>query len=430
MTLLAKHVIAGHLRAEKHQLDNGLTALLLPDASAPVVSVHLWYRVGSRHESPGHTGMAHLFEHLMFNQTEHLAAGEFDRVMESAGGDTNAATWVDWTYYRDNLPAARLELALKLEADRMQHLVVTEAQVEAEREVVANERRFRVDDDVEGFLSEALFRLAFPTHPYGWPTIGWMEDILAFTVKDAQRFYRTYYAPNNAVLIVVGDFEVAEALRLIEKEFAGIAPSVIPAHVVAPEPPQRAQRRASFEKPVAADRALFAYRSPAQSDENWLYGAMLRELLCGSPSARLTQRLIVDAAIASQVQASMTPFRDPGLLEFYVGLKRGHTAAEAEAILDEELERLCKEPISSIELDKICTRIATAHWLGLEEAEGKADALGHHEVTLGDFRRCTELLTRLPKVSAEDLQHAATTIFPTEARNVVIATPSGDGAGA
>src|SRR5262249_21634252 len=153
------------------------TILVLPDASAPVVSVQTWFRVGSRHERPGKTGIAHLFEHLMFNQTEHLQAGEFDRRMETAGGETNAATWVDWTYYRDNLPASALGLALELEADRMQHLTLTAVQLESEREVVANERRFRVDDDVDGFLAEQIYRMAFKDHPYHWPTIGWMEDI-------------------------------------------------------------------------------------------------------------------------------------------------------------------------------------------------------------------------------------------------------------
>ncbi len=184
MARLVQEHAFGRRKLDKLVLQNGLTVIVLCDASAPVVSVHVWYRVGSRHERPGKTGIAHLFEHLMFNQTEHLAAGEFDRLMEAAGGDTNAATWVDWTFYRDSLPASQLDLALRLEADRMQYLTLDEHQVESEREVVANERRYRVDDDVEGFLGERLFALAFEGHPYGWPTIGWMEDIHALTIED------------------------------------------------------------------------------------------------------------------------------------------------------------------------------------------------------------------------------------------------------
>src|SRR5688500_7751684 len=174
MTLINRHAFGAGLAIEKHRLKNGLVVLLMRDTAAPVVAYQTWYRVGSSHEKPGKTGIAHLFEHLMFNQTEHLAAGEFDRLMEQAGGETNAATWVDWTHYTDSVPASRLGLTARLEAERLRCLTLTDAQVETEREVVANERRLRVEDDVEGFLAEELYRLAFTRHPYHWPTIGWM----------------------------------------------------------------------------------------------------------------------------------------------------------------------------------------------------------------------------------------------------------------
>src|SRR5262245_41242706 len=236
--LIHRHAFSSRLSVAKHRLANGLTVLTLPDPIAPVVSYHTWYRVGSRHEQTGKTGLAHLFEHLMFNQTENLAAGEFDRLMESAGGDTNAATWVDWTYYRDNLPASKLELAVKLEADRMQHLTLTDAQVESEREVVANERRFAVDDTVDGFLSEELFKLAFDKHPYHHPTIGWMRDIHAITTDDARSFYRTFYAPNNACLVVAGDLDIDAALHEIERRYGGIPSATIPERAAPEEPRQ------------------------------------------------------------------------------------------------------------------------------------------------------------------------------------------------
>src|SRR5688500_1692711 len=153
MTLELTHPFGPRLTVQRHRLENGLQVVLLPDRSAPVLAYHTWYRVGSRHEAPGQTGIAHLFEHLMFNQTETLAAGEFDRVMESVGGETNAATWVDWTYYKDNVPSRELEMVARLEAERMSRLVLEEEQVASEKEVVLNERRFRVDDDVEGFLA-------------------------------------------------------------------------------------------------------------------------------------------------------------------------------------------------------------------------------------------------------------------------------------
>ena len=163
-----------------------------------MLSYYTWFKVGSRHDRPGKTGLAHLFEHLMFNETSHLPAGAFDRTLEAAGGETNAATWVDWTCYHVTLPSSELGLVVKLEADRMANLVLRDPQVASEKEVVANERRFRVEDDVEGEVSEKLYAMAFHRHPYRQPTVGWMDDIHGFTTEDCRKFYRRYYAPNNA----------------------------------------------------------------------------------------------------------------------------------------------------------------------------------------------------------------------------------------
>lgn len=413
-------------RIEKRVLANGLGVILVPDRSAPVVSYQTWYRVGSRHETPGKTGIAHLFEHLMFNQTAHLAAGEFDRLMEAAGGDTNAATWVDWTFYRDSLPAARLELAVRLEADRMQHLTLTDAQVESEREVVANERRFRVDDDVEGFLAEELFRLAFTRHPYHWPTIGWMRDIMAITAEDARAFYRTFYAPNNATILLVGDFDRDAALALIRRHYEAIPPQPIPPPPAVVEPPQTEERRAVYDKPVSTERALWAWRSPPQGHPDWLPLQLAHELLLGGLSSRLHRRLVVEGEIASTLSGMVAPFSDPGLFEIYASMQRGRTAAEAEAIIDEEIWRLCREPPSRAELDKVVNRFDTDFWAELETADGKAEALGHYETVLGDWRRLFELARRVPAVVPEDVHRAAVTYLVPGARTVVAARPSGE----
>ncbi|MEO8877409.1 MAG: pitrilysin family protein, partial [Polyangiaceae bacterium] len=214
---------------ERYKLDNGLDLLVLVDKSAPTVNYSTWYRVGSRHEKPGKTGLAHLFEHLMFNETENLKAGEFDRTLEESGAETNAATWFDWTFYYESLPSDRFPLAVKLEADRMANLVLREPQVASEKDVVANERRFRVDDDVEGAANELLYKSAFDTHPYHWPTIGWMEDILAFSPEDCAAFYRTFYAPNNATIVVVGDVKAKDVVSKISAAYGKLPSSEIPA---------------------------------------------------------------------------------------------------------------------------------------------------------------------------------------------------------
>jgi zinc protease len=426
MRLLHQHPFSSRLNIEKHQLDNGLDVLLLRDASAPVVAVQTWYRVGSRHEVPGKTGLAHLFEHLMFNQTANLAAGEFDKLMETAGGETNAATWVDWTYYRDNLPASKLELALRLESDRMQNLTLTDTQVETEREVVANERRFRVDDDVEGFLAEELFALAFERHPYRWPTIGSMSDIQGFTTADCQQFYKTFYAPNNATLILVGDVEPKSALALVERYYGAIPASKLPPSPTVVEPPQRGERRAHYEKPCAADKLIVAYKSPAETHEDWLVLQFVHDILVGGPSSRLHRRLVVEEERATGVQAMLSPFVDPGLFEMYVSMKRGHEAAEAEGAIDQEIDRLRRERVTDAELAKARNRIETSFWSELETADGKAEAIGHYETTLGDFRKLFGLTARLPHIGADDVLRVANQYFQKDERSVVIATPSGE----
>jgi zinc protease len=359
----------------------------------------------------------------MFNQTEHLQPGEFDRKIESVGGETNAATWVDWTYYRDNLPKSELELAVRLEADRMAHLVLGHEQVESEREVVANERRFRVEDDVEGFLSEELYKLAFTTHPYHWPTIGWMRDIHAITIDDCRAFYRTFYAPNNATVVLVGDVEEAAALALVERHYGAIPAQELPAERVTPEPPQTGERRATYAKPVTADKLRIGYKAPPLGHPDYAVLEVTSEILFGGNSSRLHRRLVVDGEIAASTHAAPAPFRDSGLYEISVGLQRGHTAAEAEAIVYDELARLATQPLAPHELDTAKTRLLTHFWRELRPQSGKAEALGHYQTTAGDYRKLFAVAGGYREVTAADIERVARSYLVAERRTVVTATP-------
>ncbi|HUH05283.1 MAG TPA: pitrilysin family protein, partial [Kofleriaceae bacterium] len=370
----------------RYRAASGLTLIIAVDHAAPVLVYQTWFRVGSRNERAGATGMAHLFEHLMFNSTESLAQGELDRMIERVGGETNAATWVDWTYYTNTLPASALELIAGIEADRMQHLVLTDEVLAAERDVVAAERMERVDDDVDGFLSEQLFKLAFTTHPYHWPTIGWMQDIRGAARADIEAFYRTYYAPNNATLVLVGDVDEERALALLEARYGGIAAADLPPDRVTAEPPQTEERHASFEKPVPADRAIFGYRTPPQRDRDWAALEIADTLLSGSASSRLYRRLVIEDELASSVDGGLMPFRDPGLYEISVSMTRGHPAEEARAAIDEEIAALIAQPVGAAELEKARNCVETDFWSSMASLEGKAEALGHFETIAGDFR--------------------------------------------
>jgi len=426
-TFEVSHPFAPGLEVRRHRLHNELTVLVLADGAAPIVSYQTWYAVGSRHEQPGATGMAHLFEHLMFNQTRSRPPGVFDRLIEETGGDTNAATWVDWTFYRDTVPARDLAMVVELEADRMANLLLETPQLESEREVVANERMQRVDDDIDGFADEELGRLAFTEHPYRWPTIGWMEDIRGMQLEEVRRFYRTFYAPNNATLVVVGDVVETDVLALVERHYGGMPAADIPPAPSVVEPPQESERRVRFAKPTAAARLVQGYRAVAMGDPDWPALSLAAALLSAGPSSRLYRRLVAEKEIASSVDCDVAPFRDPALFRISVLLTREHGPEDAEAEIADILGELAAAPIGAEELDKVRSVVETDFWSDLEGVDGRAEALGHYQTVLGDFRRLFATAEALARVSADDLQRVVAEYLVPERRSVVIVDPDLEG---
>lgn len=416
---------AASLEVARYRLQNGLRILLLVDKSAPVVSYHTWYGVGSRHERPGKTGLAHLFEHLMFNETKNLPKGEFDRTLEAAGGEVNAATWIDWTFYYENVPSSELGLVVRLEAERMSNLVLREPQVVSEKEVVANERRYRVDDDVEGAVNELLYKTAFTVHPYHWPTIGWMEDIQAFTTEDCEQFYSTFYAPNNAVLVMAGDFSEEEALALVQKHYGPLAPATLPEHRFEAEPLQTEERVLSVAKPTPTEKLALGYKSPALGTPEHAAIAVLNEVLFGGRSSRLYRALVLEKELATEVRGSLSPSKDPGLYEIWVSLREDRAAREALAILDVELAKLTREAVRESELDKAKNRLELGFLQGMETASGKAEQLGFYELVLDDAHRVFAQLEAYRSVTAEDLRAVAQSLTPAR-RTTILVEPSGE----
>lgn len=424
--LEAEAPIGRGVTAKRYRLGNGLGLITAVDKRAPIVALQTWFRVGSRHERPGATGMAHLFEHLMFGQTESLPPGEFDRLVERTGGESNAATWVDWTYYKLSLPARDLALGVRLEAERMQHLVLEPTPVEAERDVVTNERRERVEDDVDGWLDEQLMAHAFTVHPYRWPTIGWMEDIRALALPEIRAFYRTWYAPNNATIVCVGDFDDGELRELIAKHYGHIPAAQLPDSIDLTEPVQSKERIVRAPKPIATDRLLVGYKAPGQDHPDWAALEIVSTLLAGCPSARLYRRLVIDQEAASSVDAQLTPFRDPSLLRLAVTTARGHGADEILAAIDREIAGLVENPPPPAEVEKAKALAETDFWSGLADVDGKAEALGHYETALGDFRRLSTIAERLTAVTAADVARAVRTYLVPAHRTIVVAEPEDD----
>jgi zinc protease len=419
-----QHAFGPRLRIDRYRLSqNGLELLVLVDREAPVVSYQTWFKVGSRAEREGKTGIAHLFEHLMFNETENLAPGELDRRFEEAGVETNAATYLDWTFYVQNLPREALELVVDVESERMHRLRLQTEQLESEREVVKNERRQTVEDDVDGTVAELLFTEAFQVHGYRFPTIGTMADIESLDLDDCEVFYRTYYAPNNATLVVVGDVEVPELLRLVEARYGAIPAATLPPEPDRTEPPQRDERRVERRMPAEGARLSVGYKSPAMASPDHPPLVLLNEILFGGRSGRVYRALVDRAELATEVQGNVGSFRDPSLWEMSATGRPGVSPAELLAVLDDELARLSGEPPSARELERARARVELGSLMGLETAGGKAEQIGFAESVLGDPSAVLDRIEDFRRVTLDDLARVAQRYVDRGARTVVLVEP-------
>jgi zinc protease len=421
----------GPLSAAKWRLPNGLEVVLMPDPAATSVSYMTWFRVGSRNENEpaGETGLAHLFEHLMFTQTKGRQPGDFDHAIEAVGGSANAMTYYDFTAYIDNVPPGQLELAARLEADRMVNLALLKRQVDNERDVVAEERLSSVEDSVDGMLDEMLWKQSFHTHPYRWPVIGWMKDIKAVTEPKAQAFYRRFYAPDNAVVVVTGKIDEAAALAAVVASYGALPPSRgLPADDARPERAPAADVRSAVTRPVPAERFVIGYPAPGLVDADRAAYEIANEILLGGPSSRIHRRLVVETETASSAHGDVAPTRDAGLYSIWVQMIKGHAAAGAEAIIAEELARLARTPVPARELDKAKARLETGFWKQLDSSHGKAEMLGQFEIACGDFRRLFGRADEYARVTAADVRRIAAT-YLTGARSVVVARPRAEAPG-
>jgi zinc protease len=288
---------------------------------------------------------------------------------------------------------------------------------------VTNERRERVEDDVDGWLDEQLMAHAFTEHPYRWPTIGWMEDIRALALPDIRAFYRTWYAPNNATIVCVGDFDEQQLRELIEQHYGHIAPAQLPEMARVVEPEQTRERIVRAPKPIATDRLLVGYKAPGQDEADWAALEIVSTLLAGCPSARLHRRLVIQDEAASSVDAQLTPFRDPSLLRLAVTTARGHSADEILQTIDRELASLIENPPTASEVEKAKALAETDFWSSLVDVDGKAEALGHYETALGDFRKLDAIAKRLTTVTAEDVARVVRAYLVPAKRTIVIAEP-------
>lgn len=416
----------GGTTVERYRLPNGLTLLYLPEPRAPVFSYQTWFRVGASDEQLGKGGLAHLFEHLMFKGTEQTPEGEYDRRIESLGGRTNAATWLDWTFYYADLPAGHLETIVALEADRLAGLAVTPAAFEAEHQVVMNERRETVEDEPVALISEALWAMAFPTHPYGRPTIGFMADVQGLTLEDAVAFRRRWYAPDNAVVVAAGDLPRETLLATVARHYGALSPGQAERSHPAPDAPRKSPEFKELLLPISSERLAVAWPSPAVTDPDHAVLEVLNEVLFEGDSGRLQRALVTEGELASGHSAFVSGFRHPGLYEVSVELRPGRTAKEAEAVVLAHFAEVAADGISEAELTKAKNRLETSFWRGQQTVQQRAWSLGHWEVTAGDFRHAFDVADRIAAVTRDDVLRLARTYLRPELRVVIYGLPNGE----
>lgn len=414
-------------KVEKHELPNGLTVLLHEDHSVPLISYQTWFRVGSKHEEPGYTGIAHLFEHMMFQGAKRYTGEQFDRILQANGAVNNAFTSHDYTGYYENLPSDKLELVIDMESDRMENLRITPENLKSEREVVKEERRFRVDNNPMGVLREGVFGTAFRVHPYRWPVIGHMTDLDNITLEKANEFYKTYYSPNNAVIVVAGDFDSQKALRLIQKYYGHMKAARIPEKSMPTEPAQSAPRSQFISKDVQNVTFTMAYHTPkAGTDEAYALD-LLANIMGYGDSSRLHQRLVYKEQLATSATAYNLTLQDSGLFHIHVSLKPDSNFERAQRAVLGEMWRPRNLLVSEKELQKAKNQVMKSYVDALKTVHGKASALAINETLNGDYEQLFRDLDRYNQVTAERIRKAAFEYLSPDRLTLVVLRPKRNG---
>ncbi|MBI4589472.1 MAG: insulinase family protein [Candidatus Rokubacteria bacterium] len=404
-------------------LDNGLRVLLVEDHRSPVVSFQVWYRVGSRNEQPGATGLAHLLEHMMFKGTATYGPRMYASLIEENGGQDNAFTSQDYTSYFVNIAADKVDFVIALEADRMQNLRLDPKEFASERLVVMEERRTRTEDDPEGFLGEELSAIAFKAHPYRSPIVGWMEDLRRLTVDELRAFYRTYYVPNNALVAAAGDFKAPELLEKIQRHFGVIPRAANPPPVKVVEPVQNGERRVIVRKEAQLPLVFIGYPVPNYASADAPALELLSTILSEGRSSRLYRRLVYEQEIALNAGGDYSYFSaDPNLFWFYATARPGQSPETLEPALLQEVERLKREPVSAVEVERAKNQIEASFVFRQDSVYSRASLLVRFEL-IGGWRLRDRFVPAIRALTAEDLQRVARTYFPDARRNVGILVP-------
>ena len=415
--------LVGTFQVNRYTLSNGLRLLVVEDHTSPTFAYQTWFRVGSRDEVPGKTGLAHLFEHMMFKETTHLKDGEFDRMLESAGAEgENAFTSRDYTAYVQEMPKDKLDLIARVEADRMHYLVVNEVAFKTELEVVQNERRFRNENSPDGLIYQELFDMAFTKHPYHWPVIGYQEDLNKMSPDYARNFYKTWYSPNHATIVVVGDVSPQAVFETVQKYYGSYSPEPTPPSEVVQEPAQTSARRKTLKLNMQVEKLMMGYHIPEISNSDTAALTVARTILVGGKSSRLN-RALVETGIASSVDGYDLDDKDPSVLIFAANMQKDKQAAVAETVILREIARLTQELVNYRELARAKNSLAFQFYEAFDDNSEKAKFMGHYESISSSFETGIETFKKTQSVTAQEVQDVLKRWLDPKNRTVIVGVP-------
>ena len=417
-----------HAEVFEKTLSNGLKVIVKEDHRAPVVVQQVWYRAGSIDERTGTTGVAHMLEHMMFKGTKAVPPGEFSRRIAAAGGRENAFTNDDYTAYFQQLQSAQLPLAMQLEADRMHNLNLSDAEFAKEVKVVMEERRMRTDDEPRSLLYEKLMAVAYQEHPYQHPVIGWMNDLLALTAGDSREWYKTWYAPNNATLIVAGDVKADDVFKLAQRYYGAIPAHKLPERKPHNEAPQVGIKRIVVKAPAELPYMVMAYHAPALRDpeKDWKPYALevLAGILDGNESARLNKSLVREQQLASEVGAGYeSTSRGPSMFVIDGTPSSGKNVAELETGLRQQIDRLLKEGVSEAELKRVKAQVTAGEVYKRDSVFYQAMQIGQLESIGLGYKAIPVMLKKIQEVTVQQVQDVAREIFNDDNLSVAVLDP-------
>lgn len=414
-------------KIDKFVLDNGLTVLVHTNKRVPLISLQTWFRVGSIDETPGETGLAHLFEHMMFKGTEKYPKDKFQSLIEANGMVNNAFTTHDYTGYYELLPSNKIDVVFDVESDRMKNLTFSEADFKSEVDVVKDERRLRIDNQPLGVLRETVYSTVFKQHPAKWPVIGYMKDLESMKFQAAKDFHQRFYGPNNAVLVVAGNVSLSEVKTLVNKYYAQIPRREFQRSERTPEPAQISERLASVERNVQNTTVAIAFPGAKAQDMASYDLSLAAAILGGGPSSRLHQKLVDDLNLATFVYAHHSAMRDNGIFEVFVGLRPGVSQEAVVSRVINEIWNLRNKSITEIEFKKVQASLLSGFLQSMVTIQGRAEALASAEIIFGDYNELFKFIPNYQSRTPESLKKAAEQFLQPKQRSLVVLRPRSGG---